>query len=216
MNPMAYASAINRANRLVKKTGVILDSLDVGGGFPAAYPGLDPKPLAEYMHVITSAFNETLTSDTCRLKCEPGRALVAEAASLLANVTLRKGNWLYLNDGAYGSLFDACHFDFPYPVRALRDGQLLTGNYDTEFCFYGPTCDSIDAITQAYLLPSTIQAGDYIEIGQLGAYGDAMRTNFNGFGARDEIILSDEPMLSLYTASTYSNSELTTPVQQRD
>ena len=216
MNPMAYASAINRANRLIKKTGVMLDSLDVGGGFPAAYPGLDPKPLAEYMHVINAAFNDTLTGETCRLKCEPGRALVAESASLLVNVTLRKGGWLYLNDGAYGSLFDAAHVDFPYPVRAVRDGQLLSGDYDTDFCFYGPTCDSIDTIDRPYQLPASMRAGDYIEFGQLGAYGDAMRTNFNGFGKRDEIILTDEPMLSLYTASQPNVAEAATSFLNRD
>jgi len=199
MNPLAYASAISRANRLIQRTGVMLDSLDVGGGFPAAYPGLEPKPLSEYMHVISSAFNETLTSDACRLKCEPGRALVAEAASMLLTVTLRKGNWLYLNDGAYGSLFDAAHVDFPYPVRALRDGRRLRGDYDTAFGLYGPTCDSIDAISRPYHLPASIRAGDYIEFGQLGAYGDTMRTDFNGFGERDEIILTDEPMLSMFS-----------------
>lgn len=197
MNPLAYASAISRANRLIKKAGVLLDSLDVGGGFPAAYPGLDPQPMIEYVHVISEAFYKSLTTETCRLKCEPGRALVADAASMLINITLRKGRWLYLNDGAYGSLFDAAHVNFPYPVRALRDGGLLKADCDTDFGLYGPTCDSIDAIVGPYPLPASIQAGDYIEFGQLGAYGDAMRTNFNGFGERDEIILTDEPMMSL-------------------
>ena len=201
MNPMAYAGAINRANRLIRKTGVMLDSLDVGGGFPAAYPGLNPKPLAEYMQVINAAFNETLTGDNCRLKCEPGRALVAESASLLVNVTLRKGHWLHLNDGSYGSLFDAAHVDFPYPVRALRNGQWLNEDHDTEYRFYGPTCDSIDAIARPYHLPASMGTGDYIEFGQHGAYGDAMRSNFNGFGERDEIIVTDEPMLSLFTSA---------------
>lgn len=199
MNPLAYASAIGRANRLIRKTGVIIDSLDVGGGFPAAYPGLTPAPLGQYVQVIADAFDETLTSYTCRLLCEPGRALVAESASMLVGVTLRKGNWLYLNDGAYGSLFDAAHADFPYPVRAIRGGRELQAEYDTPFSFYGPTCDSIDAIAGPYHLPASMQAGDYIEFGQLGAYGDAMRTDFNGFGDRDEIIVTDEPMLSLYT-----------------
>jgi len=216
MNPLAYASAISRANRLIRKTGVMLDSLDVGGGFPAAYPGLDPKPLSEYMHVISAAFNETLTSDTCRLKCEPGRALVAEAASMLLAVTLRKGDWLYLNDGAYGSLFDAAHVDFPYPVRVVRDGRWLRGDYDTAFHFYGPTCDSIDAIVRPYQLPASMRADDYIEFGQLGAYGDAMRTNFNGFGERDEIILTDEPMLSLYSTSQPNVAEVAMPFLNRE
>ena len=122
---------------------------------------------------------------------------------MLINVTLRKGNWLYLNDGAYGSLFDAAHVDFPYPVRVVRGNQLLTEEYDSEFGFYGPTCDSIDAIKGPYQLPASMRAGDFIEFGQLGAYGDTMRTRFNGFGEREEIIVTDEPMLSLFTEEQY-------------
>lgn len=198
MNPFAYASAIHRVNDLIAAAGVILDSLDVGGGFPAAYPDLVPAALDDYLRIIVEAFGNSLTSETCRLKCEPGRALVAESASMLLNVLLRKGDWLYLNDGAYGSLFDAAHVDFPFPVRAIRDGCLVDEEYGQEFSFYGPTCDSIDAIVRPYLLPGSMKAGDYIEFGQLGAYGDTMRTNFNGFGYRDEIIVTDESMLSFF------------------
>ena len=118
---------------------------------------------------------------------------------MLINVTLRKSEWLYLNDGAYGSLFDAAHVDFPYPVRAVRGDRLINQEYDTEFAFYGPTCDSIDAIARRYQLPASMRTGDFIEFGQLGAYGDTMRTRFNGFGERDEIICTDEPMLSMFT-----------------
>jgi ornithine decarboxylase len=198
MNPLSYANAIERANRTIHKSGVILDSLDVGGGFPAAYPGLEPAPLSEYMDVITASFNESLTIETCALLCEPGRALVAESASVLVNVTLRKDDCLYLNDGAYGTLFDAAHMKFPYPVRAIRNGKLHDSGTEAPFRFYGPTCDSIDYMAGPFLLPADIRAGDYIEIGQLGAYGDTMRTNFNGFGARHEIIVNDEPLTSLY------------------
>jgi ornithine decarboxylase len=199
MSPQPYARAIDQVNQLISNAGVILDSLDVGGGFPAPYPGLIPEPLDNYMRVIADAFDNSLTSETCRLKCEPGRALVAESASMLVNVLLRKQDWLYLNDGAYGSLFDAAHVDFPFPVRAIRNGLVIDEEYDQEFAFYGPTCDSIDAIVRPYMLPADMKAGDYIEFGQLGAYGDTMRTNFNGFGHRDEIIVTDEPMLSLFT-----------------
>jgi len=216
MNPLAYASAIGRANRIIRNAGVIIDVLDVGGGFPAAYPGLEPKQLAEYVHVIKDAFNTSLTNENCRLKCEPGRALVAEAASMLVNVTLRKGDWLYLNDGAYGSLFDAAHVDFPFPVRVIRDGELVQEDCSTLYGLYGPTCDSIDAITRPYPMPASMRAGDYIEIGQLGAYGDAMRTNFNGFGARDEIIVTDEPMLTMYGDAPTARPEREQVVQLRD
>jgi ornithine decarboxylase len=198
MNPQAYAQAIDRANHLISKAGVIVDSLDVGGGFPAAYPGMDPQALAEYVRTIDDAFNTSRTTENCRLRCEPGRALVAESASVLVNVTLRKGKWLYLNDGSYGSLFDAAHISFPFPMVAMRDGDELSDPRSSEFSFYGPTCDSIDAMKGPYPLPESIRAGDYIEIGQLGAYGDTLRTNFNGFGGREEIIVTDEPMLSMF------------------
>jgi ornithine decarboxylase len=200
MAPHSYASAIETANRMIQKSGVILDSLDVGGGFPAAYPGLEPAPLSDYMAVIDQAFNNSLTSETCTLLCEPGRALVAESASGLVNVTLRKGDCLYLNDGAYGALFDAAHMKFPYPLRTVRNGEILASDQNTPFRFFGPTCDSIDYMPGPFLLPADIQAGDYIEIGQLGAYGDVMRTDFNGFGKRQEIIVTDEPIMSLYSA----------------
>lgn len=216
MNPLAYASAINRVNQLIVRTGVILDSLDVGGGFPSAYPGMSPRPLDDYMQVIEEAFDDTLTRESCRLMCEPGRALVAESASMLVNVTLRKRDWLYLNDGAYGSLFDAAHVDFPYPVRAIRDGRFIEKEYDRKFSFYGPTCDSIDAIAGPYLLPACMNAGDFIEFGQLGAYGDTMRTNFNGFGHRDELILTDEPMMSLFANDREQEADAATDAARRD
>lgn len=200
MDPRSYARAIATANRVISKAGVILDSLDVGGGFPAAYPGSAPPPLEEYMRVISNAWEDSLTSETCTLYCEPGRALVAEAASLLVNVTLRKGSSLYINDGAYGSLFDGAHCGFIYPARALRGGSVHGGDAETGFSLFGPTCDSIDFIPGPFPLPSDMRAGDYIEIGQLGAYGEAMASNFNGFGERQAVILEDQPMLSLFTA----------------
>ena len=91
---------------------------------------------------------------------------------------------------------------------------------DAEYRFYGPTCDSIDAIARPYMLPAAMRAGDYIEIGQLGAYGDTMRTNFNGFGDRDEIIVSEEPLLSLFADSLSDSqpnaAEAALPCSNRD
>ena len=175
MDPRSYALAIERANRSIRKAGVILDSLDVGGGFPAAYPGIVPPPLEEYMRIIDAAFEDSLTSETCTLYCEPGRALVAEAASLLVNVTLRKEAVLYINDGAYGS----------------SESRMQYG-------FFGPTCDSIEFMPGPCSVPADMRSGDYIEIGQLGAYGEAMRSNFNGFGCNEQIIVADQPMMSMY------------------
>ncbi|HEY5622711.1 MAG TPA: type III PLP-dependent enzyme [Gammaproteobacteria bacterium] len=199
MDPRSYARAIERANHAIGKAGVILDTLDVGGGFPAAYPDLATPPLEEYLRIITDAWEESLTSETCELLCEPGRALVAESASLLVNVVLRKGRTLYINDGAYGSLFDAAHCGFDYPVRALRSGRERAGEERLQFSLYGPTCDSIDHMPGPFLLPADTRAGDYIEIGQLGAYGQTMRSSFNGFDRIVEVIVADEPLLSLFS-----------------
>ncbi len=66
------------------------------------------------------------------------------------------------------------------------------------FRFYGPTCDSVDHMPGPFYLPESVDEGDYIEIGMLGAYGAAMRTGFNGFTSESTIEVSDEPMASLY------------------
>ena len=205
MRPQNFARALKWASRIIHKSGVILDYLNVGGGFPAAYPGIDSPPLDQYMNVIGQAFNDSLISKTCTLMCEPGRALVAESASMLINVILRKNRMLYINDGSYGSMFDAAHMQFSYPTRALRDGRINRKELESSFSFYGPTCDSIDYMPGPFLLPADMRAGDYIEIGQMGAYADTMRTNFNGFGVRNQICVADAPMLSKYERVPHCN-----------
>ncbi|MBN9247180.1 MAG: type III PLP-dependent enzyme, partial [Hyphomicrobium sp.] len=138
-------------------------------------------------------------TEHCRLICEPGRALVAEAESLIVKVDLRKpGNQLYINDGSYGALFDSAHLGFIFPVRLIRPD--LDPNEPLEpFEFWGPTCDSIDRMKGPFMLPASVREGDYIEIGNLGAYAHAMATRFNGYGEYTDVILQDEPMYSIYT-----------------
>jgi ornithine decarboxylase len=105
---------------------------------------------------------------------------------------------LYINDGAYGALFDAAHIGWRYPVRLLREEQSTVR--PMEFSFYGPTCDDLDHMAGPFELPGDIAPGDYIEVGMLGAYGCAMRTGFNGFGIEGVHTVDDEPMASLYGA----------------
>ena len=197
MRPSAYQAAMAQASRVLVRAGVFADVVDVGGGFPSVYPGLVPPELAEYIAAIDRGFNEMMVHESTRLWCEPGRALVAEGSSLLTRVELRKGDALYLNDGAYGSLFDAAHAKWPFPVRRLRAG----GETDASlrpFKLYGPTCDSVDVMPGPFWLPEDIDEGDYLEIGMLGAYGVAMATRFNGFGDIETVTVDDAPMASLY------------------
>jgi ornithine decarboxylase len=137
----------------------------------------------------------------CRVMCEPGRALVAEAESLIVRVDARRGNELFINDGSYGTLFDATHMGFNFPVR-LVGREPEPGEPMTAFSFWGPTCDTVDFMRGPFVLPTKIKEGDYIEIGNTGAYGRAIAGRFNGYGAFDEAILLDEPMLTMYPAET--------------
>lgn len=197
MSPAAYAEAMDFARAAIVEAGVTVDVVDVGGGFPSRYPGMEPPQLQAYFSVIKAAFEDLPISYSAELWCEPGRALSADYASVLVRVEKRRENELYINDGAYGSLFDAAHVDWRYPVRLVREESSAAEIQN--FSFYGPTCDDMDHMKGPFLLPADIKAGDYIEIGQLGAYGQAMRTGFNGFGVDDIITATvhDEPMASL-------------------
>ena len=156
-----------------------------------------PPDLSEYTAAIDRGFNDMMVHETTELWCEPGRALCAEAASLLTRVELRKGDALYLNDGAYGSLFDAAHSKWPFPVKLIRAEGEVDGELKP-FRFYGPTCDSVDHMPGPFWLPEDVREGDHVEIGMLGAYGVALASRFNGFGDVETVEVEDAPAASMY------------------
>ena len=82
----------------------------------------------------------------------------------------------------------------------ITDGRIQSKKL-TSFSFFGPTCDSLDYMKGPFLLPNNIKEGDYIELGQLGAYGLTFRTKFNGFYSDKIFELADQPIVSLYGAS---------------
>ena len=207
MSPQAYAEAMGLVRAAIVQAGVTVDVVDVGGGFPSIYPGMDPAPMQAYFEVIHHAFEALPISYSAELWCEPGRALCAEYASVLVRVEKRKGDVLYINDGAYGSLFDAAHVDWRFPVALVRAEPSKAKTM--EFSFYGPTCDDMDYMRGPFELPADVQAGDYLEIGMLGAYGAAMRTSFNGFIHSDTVIVDDEPMATAYDAADEQRSVVT-------
>ena len=209
MSPAAYADAMERVRDAIIEAAITVDIVDVGGGFPSSYPGMEPPPLETYFQVIHSAFEALPISYSAELWCEPGRALCAEYASMIVRVEKRRGSELYINDGAYGSLFDAAHVGWRFPVVLLRDRESRAK--PVGFSFYGPTCDDLDHMAGPFELPADIEAGDYVEIGMLGAYGCAMRTRFNGFGVESVEVVDDEPMATLYGAGgTLDRSKVVT------
>jgi ornithine decarboxylase len=206
MSPAAYAEALSRVRDAIVEAAVTVDIVDVGGGFPSVYPGMEPPAMETYFSVIHQGYEALPISYSAELWCEPGRALSAEYASVLVRVEKRRGDELYINDGAYGALFDAAHIGWRYPVRLLREKASRVR--PASFSFYGPTCDDLDRMAGPFELPGDVGPGDYIEIGMLGAYGCAMRTGFNGFGAVSSEIVDDEPMASLYGATAPKRSNV--------
>jgi len=201
MRPTAFQAAMSQASRALVRAGVFADVVDVGGGFPSVYPGMVPPDMADYIDSIDRGFAEMMVHETTELWCEPGRALVAEASSILTKVELKKGDALYLNDGSYGSLFDAAHTKWPFPVKLFRNDEDVASEVEGQlrpFRFYGPTCDSLDHMPGPFWLPEDVREGDYIEIGMLGAYGVAMNTRFNGFGDAETVVVEDAPMASMF------------------
>ena len=194
MDPLAYRRALALAGEAIRQAGVAIDVVDVGGGFPVSYPDLEPPPLGAYFAEIEGAFDD-LDLPCARLWAEPGRALVAAGSSVVVQVQHRRGDTLYINDGVYGSLSDAGAPGFRFPVRLIRDGGLPSTAASEAFAFFGPTCDSADFMKGPFFLPADIREGDWIEVGQLGAYGACLATEFNGFGCAETVAVRDRPML---------------------
>ncbi len=197
MHPVSYSKGIKEIGNIITKSGIAPDIINVGGGFPSKYPDLYPQPLENYMEEIKKAVNKLNLPKQPELICEPGRAIVAESGSTIVKVELRKKQSLYINDGTYGSLFDAGFPNFIFPTKVIDTGKDLSRRL-TPFNFYGPTCDSMDFMKGPYMLPNNLKEGDYIEIGQLGSYGLTFRTKFNGFYSDDIFEIEDKPIMSVY------------------
>ena len=200
MHKISFSKGLKEVENIIRKTKIIPDTINIGGGFPAIYPDLKPEPLINYMEEIKKGIRNLKLNKMPEIICEPGRAIVAESGSTIVKVILRKKQNLYLNDGTYGSLFDAGVPNFILPTKMITDGRVQSKKL-TSFCLFGPTCDSLDYMKGPFLLPNNIKEGDYIELGQLGAYGLTFRTNFNGFYSNEIFEVKDKPIMSLYEES---------------
>lgn len=182
----SYEKAVQAALDVINSSGVAVEALDIGGGFPANLtPDNPPPPITDYFKAVRATLEKNNRTDL-HLLCEPGRGLVAAGGALVVRVELRKGDLLYINDGTYGGIFESGpSADLPYPVQMIRgEGRPSAGTL-SPFRMAGPTCDSVDMMKGPFMLPDDINEGDWIVIEQLGAYGEVSRTPFNGF---DQVI----------------------------
>ncbi len=185
MHPISYSKGINEVGNIIKKTKIIPDYINIGGGFPTIYPDLVPLSLESYMEEIKKSLENLNLKNMPQIICEPGRALVAESGSTIVRVNLRKKQKLYINDGTYGTLFDAGTPNIVFPSKLIKENSSkIISKKMTAFDFYGPTCDSME--------------NDYIELGQLGSYGLTFRTQFNGYYSNEIYEVEDKPIMSMY------------------
>ncbi len=201
MHPISYAKGISEIGNIIKRTKIVPDIINVGGGFPTIYPDLVPQPMQSYFDEINKSLKNLKLQKLPEIICEPGRSLVAESGSTIVRVNLRKKQKLYINDGTYGTLFDAGTPNIVYPSRVIKNGRVISKKL-TSFDFYGPTCDSMDYMKGPFILPNNIKENDYIELGQLGAYGLTFRTQFNGFYSDQIFEVEDDPIMTMYNKET--------------
>ncbi len=201
MHPISYTKGIAEIGNIIKKTKIIPDYINVGGGFPTIYPDLIPQSIENYFEEIKNSLKKLKLNKMPEILCEPGRAIVAESGSTIVRVNLRKKQKLYINDGTYGSLFDGGVPNIVFPSRLITNRRIISKKL-TSYDFYGPTCDSMDYMKGPFLLPNNIKENDYIELGQLGAYGLTFRTKFNGFFSNEIYEVEDKPIMSLYNQET--------------
>ena len=199
MHPISYSKGINEIGNIIKKTKILPDYINVGGGFPTIYPDLVPQSMDSYFNEIKKSLENLKLEKMPEIICEPGRALVAESGSTIVRVNLRKKQKLYINDGTYGTLFDAGTPNIVFPSKMIKENSnKIISKKLTAFDFFGPTCDSMDYMKGPFLLPNNIRENDYIELGQLGAYGLTFRTQFNGYYSDDIYEVEDEPIMTMY------------------
>ncbi|HLX68712.1 MAG TPA: type III PLP-dependent enzyme [Verrucomicrobiae bacterium] len=174
-----FVQALNVAAAVMKESksrGHELKILDIGGGFPAHYDK-HVKPFGQLAKKINAEI-ERLFPEDIQILAEPGRFLVATAATSVARIigkAVREGKrCYYIDDSVYhtfsGIIFDHCQ----YHLKAFKKGK-------TEICaVFGQTCDGLDTISQSEELPP-LEIDDLVYSENIGAYSNASATWFNGF-----------------------------------
>lgn len=193
LNPVLFDEAFLVLREVMYRARFMLDMVSIGGGFPAIYEGLWPKPQTDYFNVVKRGIARLHLPRTCRVICTPGRALVADSVAVLARIEQRRGQMLYINDGVMGSL---SNITLPWcqpPVRLVRTGKGKPRNKFEKYLFSGPSCYANDTMPGPFYLPEDARPGDYVEIGQQGAYAGAIHSAFHSLAWPEMVTVGDDP-----------------------
>ena len=187
-----YVEAIEACNNVFAEALLAglpgLEVLDIGGGYPVPYQ-TDVPAIDDFCAPIRAALAKLPVH--VRVIAEPGRFIAAPAAIAVSSVmgkAKRDGRWwYYLDDGVYGSYSGQIYDHAKYPVESLkRSGEPSLS------VLAGPTCDSIDVIDEAIMLPE-LEVGDLVVGRMMGAYTMASATDFNFFKRAKVVVMNERP-----------------------
>jgi len=189
LSPEAYKIAIRKAAFIVRKSGIKIKFLNIGGGFPGKYSEKNLPTLKEYFEKINNEFKKNFNYyHNIKLLSDPGRVLVYYFNVLVICVILKKKKKLFINDGIHGHLSEIKKLGLVHPVRLLGKNKKKKV---IPFSFFGPTCDSSDFLKGPYFLPESIKNDDYIEIDLMGPYTLTTNNDFNGFFSKPVIFIKE-------------------------
>lgn len=190
-NPTKYVEAINACAKIILQVNELglpaLSTLDIGGGFPVPYSA---EVLA--IDVFCAPINVALAQlpETMQILAEPGRFIVASCVTSVASImgqAVREGKtWYYLDDGIYGSFSGLVFDEAVYPIDSAKQDFTRF-----ESVLAGPTCDSIDIVSESIMLPK-LNNGDLIISRMMGAYTLATATDFNFFKRAEVVVLNEQ------------------------
>lgn len=156
--------------------GVLVQSLDLGGGLGVSYEDPHGKPIADFGEYFSIINKNLIVRPGQRVHFEPGRALVAQSGSLITRVLFvkhGKGIKFAILDAGMNDLIRPALYHAHHKIENISsDGRVL--RYDV----VGPVCESSDFWGKKILLPAT-KRGDFIAIRSAGAYGQVMGMRYN-------------------------------------
>lgn len=189
-DPAVWGAYIRMVADVARRAGVRLSRLNVGGGFAAHRWGRTPDLEAIFNHVRAEV-DRCFGTDAPDLVCEPGRAMVADAFTLVTRVkALRDTGAVFLNDGIYGGLTEARDIGCTDRVRVMAPDGMWRQDPPQERVVFGPTCDSLDRLPEPLPLPGDMAEGDYVFFDGMGAYSRSLSTGFNGYGLGDPVTVA--------------------------
>ncbi len=209
-----YETAIGRAVALVDELrgeGFTVDTLDIGGGFPADYERAEALPAAAYAERIVPL----LEGRGLRVVIEPGRCLAANAGILLTRVIHTKDTGrrrFVIVDAAMTelirpALYDAYHFIWPtyaegrVPVDWSRE-QPFEGLVRCDVV--GPVCESGDFLARDRALPA-LRRDDLVAIFTCGAYAMSMSSQYNSRPRAAEVLVDGREPRLIRRRETYDD-----------